>query len=116
MAKLSRRVAQFLPHKRSFSLQNRVLISNTFLTPILSYLFTFFVLGEQDAKEVERLKSSWVISGRKFRYDHLTAQSHCAGLTIPLHDVLKLNIASLFNFVWQRVFCRSTSCCTALHD
>ena len=95
MAKLSRRVAQFLPHKRSFSLQNRVLISNTFLTPILSYLFTFFVLGEQDAKEVERLISSWVISGRKFRYDHLTAQSHCAGLTIPLHDVLKLNIASL---------------------
>ena len=97
MAKLSRRVAQFLPLKRSFSLQNRVLISNSFLTPILSYLFRFFVLGEQDAAQVERLVCSWVVPGRRFSYDHLTAQTHCAGLSIPLRDILKTNLASLLS-------------------
>ena len=97
MSKLSRRVAQFLPFKRSFSLQNRVLISNSFLTPILSYLFRFFCLGEEDAVDVERLISSWVVPGRRFRYDHLTAQTHCAGLTIPLVDMLKMNLATLLS-------------------
>ena len=97
MAKLSRRVAQFLPLKRSFSLQNRVLISNSFLTPILSYLSRFFVLGEQDAAQVERLVCSWVVPERRFTYDHLTAQTHCAGLSIPLQDILKTNLASLLS-------------------
>ena len=95
MAKLSRRVARFLPYKQSFSLQNRVLISNTYLTPILSYLFRFFHLGEEDANDAESLICSWVVPGRRFRYDHLTAQTHCAGLTIPLVDIFKLNIATL---------------------
>ena len=54
MAKLRARVAYYMPFKSLYSLQHRVIISNAFLTPILSYLCQFFLLANTDIKEVKR--------------------------------------------------------------
>ena len=93
--KLECRVARYMPLKSFYNTQNRVIISNAFLSPIFSYLFRFYMMGEDYHRDVERLLSTWLVPARRFRYDHLTAKTREVGLTQPLQDVFKLNIAAL---------------------
>ena len=95
MQKLRDRVLLYSPYKGSYSLQNRVIISNSFMTSVLSYLCQFFLLDPRDELEVERLVSDWTIPGRRLKYDYLCAPTQAAGLATPLRDVYKSNIALL---------------------
>ena len=93
--KLEGRVARYMPLKSFYNTQNRVIIANAFLSSIFSYLFRFYMMGEDYQKDVESLISSWLVPANRFRYDHLTAKTREAGLTQPLQDIFKLNIAAL---------------------
>ena len=93
MQSLRDRVMLYSPFKSSYSLQNRVIISNAFLTSVLSYLCQFFLLDPRDELEVERLISDWTVPGRRLKYDYLCAPTRGAGLATPLRDVYKSNIA-----------------------
>ena len=93
--KLEHRVASYMPLKSFYNTQNRVIISNAFLSSIFSYLFRFYMMGEDYHKDVERLLTTWLVPARRFRYDQLTAKTREAGLTQPLQDIFRLNIAAL---------------------
>ena len=93
--KLSRRVASYMPYKNYYNTQTRVIISNSFLSPIFSYLFRFYLMGEHFQTEVEALLTKWLVPASRFRYDHLTARTKEAGLTQPLHDIRLVNIAAI---------------------
>ena len=93
--KISRRVASYMPYKNYYNTQTRVIISNSFLSPIFSYLFRFYLMGEDFHTDAEALLTKWLVPASRFRYDHLTAPTDEAGLTQPLHDLIKLNLAAL---------------------
>jgi len=93
--KLACKVASFMPYKKYFSIQTRVIISNSFLSTIPSFVFNFFKIAEKDLVEARRLISEWVIPGRRFTYTQLTAPTKKVGLAQPLHDLLHLNLAGL---------------------
>ena len=95
MDKFRRRVIQYMPYKGAYSMQNRVIISNAFLTSILAFLCDFYILGYDDEMEVVRLVSKFVIPGQRLKYDYLTARTDEVGLHQPLHDIFKMNIARL---------------------
>ena len=84
-----------MPRKSSFSVQSRIHISNTYLLPIFSYVSRFYLAPRAIIQEVERLTSSWVIPGRLFRHDHVTAPTNRAGFKEPLRDLLRHNLATI---------------------
>ena len=94
-AKLEARIARYMPLKTYYNTQNRVIIANAFLTPIFSYLFRFYVMGEDYHRDAERLISKWLVPARRFRYDHLTANTREAGLAHPLRDLFRVNLATI---------------------
>ena len=95
MHSLSKRVADYMTVKDMYSTQNRVMIANCFLLPVLSYLQRFFMMSQEHTQEVERLMTSWIVSGHRFTHDHLTSPSRQAGLNQPLRDPYLSNIAAL---------------------
>ena len=95
MGKLDQRVAAYMPLRDLYSTQNRITIANTFLLPTLSFLQHYFVMSKQDTKQAERLIALWVVPANRFTYDQLTAPTRHAGLSEPLRDVYKANVAAL---------------------
>ena len=93
--KLERRVARYMPLKSFYNTQNRVIIANSFLQSIFSYLFRFYMMGEDFHRDVERLVTTWVVPANRFTYDNLTAPTRDAGLTQPLQDINHTNIVTL---------------------
>ena len=93
--KLSQRVAKYMPYKSHYNTQNRVIISNSFLSSIFSYLFHFYVMGEHLHDQAEALLTRWLVPANRFKYNHMTAPTQRAGLTQPLQDLYKLNISSI---------------------
>ena len=93
--KLSRRVASYMPYKNYYNTQTQDIISNVFLSSIFSYLFRFYLMGEDFQRDVEALLTKWLVPASLFRYDHLTACTTKAGLTQPLHDIRATNLAAL---------------------
>ena len=93
MQKLMDRVTSFMPYKSSYNMQQRVIISNAFLTSTLTYLGQFFLLGRDDEEEVEKLVAEWVVPGRRLKYDYLCSPTRALGLQQPLQDVYKSNVA-----------------------
>ena len=51
--KISQRVASYMPFKNYYNTQTRVIISNSFLSPIFSYLFRFYLMGEDFHTDAE---------------------------------------------------------------
>lgn len=94
-SKLESRIARYMPLKSFYNTQNRVIIANAFLSSIFSYLFRFYMMGEDYHRDVENLISSWLVPANRFRYDHLTASTREAGLVQPLQDIFKINIAAV---------------------
>ena len=93
--KFSKRTSSYMPLKSYFNTQTRVIIANSFLSPIFSYLFRFYLMGEDFQKDVEKVLTRWLVPASRFRYDHLTACTTDAGLTQPLQDIRLVNIAAL---------------------
>jgi hypothetical protein len=86
LKKFSERVAAYMPLKGLYSVQQRVIIANSFLLPTISYLQHYFVMSKQQTHQVERMVSSWVVPAHRYTYNHLTAPSRLAGLSQPLKD------------------------------
>ena len=61
IAKLSRRVARYKPLQGFYSLQNRIIISNSFLSTVFSYLSQFFLMNRNLLAEAKRVISTWVV-------------------------------------------------------
>ena len=59
--KISRRVASYMPYKNYYNTQTRVIISNSFLSPIFSYLFRFYLMGEDFHADAEALLTKWLV-------------------------------------------------------
>ena len=93
--KFSKRASSYMPLKSYFNTQPRVIIANSFLSPIFSYLFRFYLMGEDFQKDVEKVLTRWLVPASRFRHDNLTACTADAGLTQPLHDIRLVNIAAL---------------------
>ena len=79
MAKLRSRVDQYLPLKTLYTLQNRVLLSNTFLAPLFSHLFRFFMMPRALRQEVRSILIAWVAPSRLLGFDHLLAPASQGG-------------------------------------
>ena len=103
---LQERIAALEPLKSLYNTQNRVIIANTYLIPLLSYLMRFFFMGEDNMSEVERSLARWCVPGRRFTYEHLTAPKQQAGLHQPLRDLFRTSISSVL----------SNKCATSLPD
>ena len=93
--KLEKRVARYMPLKGFYNTQNRVIIANSFLQSIFSYLFRFYMMGEDYHRDVEKLVTTWLVPANRFTYDRLTAPTRQAGLTQPLQDINHTNIVTL---------------------
>ena len=86
VAKLRSRVDQYLPLKKLYTLQNRVLITNTFLSPLFSHLFRFFMMSRAMHQEVRSILLAWVAPSRLLAYDHFLAPTTQGGLSQPLRS------------------------------
>jgi hypothetical protein len=64
VAKLRSRVDQYRPLKKLYTLQNRILITNTFLSPLCSHLFRFFMMSRAMHQEVCSILLAWVAPSR----------------------------------------------------
>ena len=95
LAKFEARIGSYLPAKGRFTLSNRVKIANTYLLPVFSYLFQFFLATKFISNRIEDGLRRWLIKGSATNLDRLRAPTHQAGLHCPLVSHLHLNIASL---------------------
>ena len=91
--KFEGRVSSFMPMQRYHNMPGRVRLANTYLLPLFSYLFRFFLMSEETAKRVERKLRKWLIRGTCTNLDRLAAPTHLLGLASPLRDLSKLNLA-----------------------
>jgi hypothetical protein len=66
--KLENRVAEYMPLKDMYNTQNRVIICNSFLTPILSFTQRFFFMGSALFSRVRRILSPWLVPARLYKY------------------------------------------------
>ena len=96
VAKLRSRVDQYLPLKGLYTVQNRVLIANSFLTPLFSHLFRFFRMPRALHQDVRSTLLAWV-APRLLGYDHLLASTAQGGLSQPLRCTTQANIAFLLH-------------------
>jgi ribonuclease HI len=89
------RVARYAPLRNFYSLQNRVIIANSFLLSTFAYVNNFFLMSRALLLQVESAIAKWVIPARRFKLEHLTAPTRDAGLRQPLRDLFKMNVCSL---------------------
>lgn len=93
-SKLKARVTKFMPYKSFFTLQGRINIANSFLVPLFSFLFRFYVMTGSFMKLAERCISRWVVPNNRYSYEDAIACSGNYGLHRPLRDLFRLNIAT----------------------
>ena len=95
--KLVKRVNSFLPTKNSFSLQQRIVIANIFLIPILSYIYQFFHIPATYHPIIHNALRAWLIplhTGCSLL--DLQRPWHWGGFHTPLRDYKAHNLASLY--------------------
>jgi hypothetical protein len=95
MAKFTDRILSYMPYKAMYTPQQRVIICNTFLSSIFSFLHHYFLMDKNDVKRVKQLATAWLVTQKRYRYDHMTAATAHAGLAQPLRDITKINIAAV---------------------
>ena len=97
LAELQPRTEQYLPSKTMYSLTNRIIIANAFLSPILSFHQRFFLMPAAVTATARAAIREWVSPGRLLGYDHLCRDTASGGLAQPLRDVHVLNVSSLLS-------------------
>ena len=96
-AKLVSRLTKFSKVKHKYSLQDRVLIWNVWLLPIMSYVCKFFVMPCCYTSLIDRDCADWLNKGNNFKGLHYTRPTGLVGLATPLRDIMLHNYASLNN-------------------
>ena len=80
------------------SLPNRILIFNTYLLPLFSYLSRYYLLPYHEVGSVvRRIAARKIIpfNGGAYKYIHLIAPPDRFGFSLPLKDLWALNVADL---------------------
>lgn len=93
--KLQTRLASLKPLRKKYSVPSRVLIWNTWLLPILSYVSRFYLIPSDYLLWIDGLCSEWLSHGKTMKPLHLSRPTHLAGLATPLRDTALVNYASL---------------------
>jgi ribonuclease HI len=93
--KLVSRLGKFMPTKHKYSLQNRIVIWNVWILPIMSYVSKFFVIPECYSAAIDRDCAHWLSKGNNYKGLHFTRPRELAGLSTPLRDHALHNYAIL---------------------
>ena len=103
-SKLQVRVNRFLPKKKSFTIQGRIDIANTFLVSLFSYLFRFYTMTEAYTKALEQMLVRWIVPYRMCGYDDLTRLPKLGGFCRPLKRLLALNVATILRHSQETLY------------
>ena len=95
--KFVERARSFMPMQRALTISARVRMANTYLVPILSYLFRFYLMTTNTDRHVRATLKMWLIRGNVTNLDRLAAPIHLIGLSGPLHDPARVNLAALLS-------------------
>ena len=93
--KLVERARSFMPMQRALTISARVRMANIYLVPILSYLFRFFLMSAITDRQVRAALKMWLIRGNVTNLHRLAAPTHLIGLSGPLHDPSRVNMAAM---------------------
>lgn len=93
--KFRKRLKLYLPTKKKYSLQSRVIIWNTWLLPIFSYVFQFHVLPYDYVNWIDDACILWLGEGNTMKPLHLVRPTKLMGLTTPLRDTTIFNYSLL---------------------
>lgn len=93
--KLQARLTSLKSLKKKYSVPSRVLIWNTWLLPILSYVSRFYLIPSDYLLWIDRLCSDWLSHGRTMKPLHLSRPTCLAGLATPLRDTALVNYSTL---------------------
>ena len=93
--KMTNRLRQYTPAKHTFNLQGRVDIANSFLLPLFSFLFRFYMMTQSFMDDVEKAIAKWVVPNSRYQFDHLTTLPAAGGIHRPLRSIFLTNIATL---------------------
>ena len=95
--KLVERVRSFMPMQRALTISARVRMANIYLVPILSYLFRFYLMSAITDRQVRAALKLWLIRGNVTNLHRLAAPAHLVGLSGPLRDPSRVNMAALLS-------------------
>ena len=95
LEKLKQKINLFNSIKNNHSIQNRVIIWNTWLLPIFSYVFNFHIIPTDYLGWVDAICSTWLNHGNVVKPLHLSRPTSLAGLTTPLRDTTLANYSLL---------------------
>ena len=83
--------------KNSYSIPKRVLIWNTWLLSIFNYVFKFFLIPGDYLDAIDAECKNWLQDGNTIEALHYSRPSWYCGLTTPLRDTGKVNLAILIS-------------------
>ena len=108
--KFRKRLALYLPTKKKYSLQSRVIIWNTWLLPIFSYVFQFHVIPFDYVNWIDDACILWLGESKTMKTLHLVRPTKLMGLTTPLRDTTIFNYSLLAAHAGGIVY-DENSCC-----
>ena len=83
--------------KNSLTVQQRILIANIFLFPILYYLASLYLLSSTLVSKANDIIGRFVVSGKFFKVEHLTRPSALVGFKTPLTDLHLKNLSLILS-------------------
>ena len=96
--KFRRGLAAYIPYKRFYNTPSRIIIANTFLTPVFSYPCQFLMMQDDMANRLHAKLAEWVRPhANSPNIYHYTAPTQRGGLNVPLREPWKANIASVIS-------------------
>ena len=100
LTKFTNRITPLLSLKSTFTLKQRIIISNVFLIPIFSYLIQFYLIPLPMLTTIYGLLRQWVVplGGNAFKLTCLTLDPAYVGLKTNLKNVELQNLSALGKF------------------
>ena len=97
--KLIKRVSDYVRSgvKKNFSIPKRVQVWNTWLLPIYSFTYRFFLLPKDFLDSTNVITKSWLNKGNAIEGLQLSRPKHLLGITPALRDTYAANLAALIS-------------------
>ena len=89
------RLTHYKKIKHLHSLQNRVIIWNTWLLTIFNYIFNLYIIPTDYLGWIDSHCVDWLDSGKTMKTLYLSRPTELAGLTTPLRDTTLANYSAL---------------------
>ena len=97
LEKMEARAESYHTIKNSLTVQQRILIANIFLFPILYYLASLYLLSSTLVSKANDIIGRFVVSGKFFKVEHLTRPSALVGFKTPLTDLHLKNLSLILS-------------------